>query len=137
MVAAGCVDTGFFEDSADDVGAVGGMLGEGLAGPVAGDQDAAAAEAEVLAVVGLRFALAGDQFGAGVFGLHAVAEPVRAPRRARQHLDVSVEPFEVRALPVGQIVGVAVGPETFLVTYLVRYATALPTLASSGARMPW
>ena len=44
---------GRVEGFADDGGPVGPVLGEGLAGPLAGDQDAAAAEAEVFPVVRL------------------------------------------------------------------------------------
>ena len=68
---------------ADDGGPVGPVLGEGLAGPLAGDQDAAAAEAEVLPVVRLDGAAAGDQAGAGLVGLDAVAQPVRAAAASR------------------------------------------------------
>ena len=60
--------------------AVGSVVGEGLAGPFAGDQDAAPGVAEVFAAVGLALAAARDQAGPGVLGLDAVAEPVRAGR---------------------------------------------------------
>src|SRR6266567_6773054 len=61
---------------------VGAVIGEGLAGPFAGDQHAPPGVAEVLTAVG--FALAGPraQAGTGVAWLDAVAEPVRAGRRA-------------------------------------------------------
>ena len=59
------------------------MVGEGLAGPLAGDQHAASGVAEVLATVGLALAAAGALVGLGVLGLYAVAEPVGAGRRAR------------------------------------------------------
>jgi hypothetical protein len=65
------------EDLADDRGAVGLVLGQGLAGPVPGHQGAAAAEAEALAVVRLGAAVPGVQSGRGVLGLDAVPEPVR------------------------------------------------------------
>jgi hypothetical protein len=58
--------------------AVGAVVGEGFAGPFAGDQDAASGVAEVFAAVGFAFAPAGDLAGSGVLGLDAVAEPVRA-----------------------------------------------------------
>ena len=58
--------------------AAGAVVGEGLAGPFAGDQDAPSGVAEVLGAVGLALAQAGDQPGAGVLWLDAVAEPVRA-----------------------------------------------------------
>jgi hypothetical protein len=60
--------------------AVGAVVGQGLAGPLAGDQDAASGVAEVVAAVGFAFALARDQAGPGVLGGDAVAEPVRARR---------------------------------------------------------
>src|SRR5260221_3972808 len=59
------------------------VVGEGLAGPLAGDQDAAPGVAEVLAAVGLAFAVAGPQAGPRVGWLDAVAQPVRARWRAR------------------------------------------------------
>lgn len=57
----------------------------------------AAAEAEVFAVVGLAAAFAGGELGVGVLGLDAVAQPVRAGRGARQHLDVGVEALDSSA----------------------------------------
>jgi hypothetical protein len=45
------------------------VLGEGLAGPVPGDLDPTAAEAEVLAVGGLVRAPPGLEAGLGVLGL--------------------------------------------------------------------
>jgi hypothetical protein len=62
---------------------VGPVVGQRLAGPLAGDQDPATGITEVISVVGLALAPAGDQAGPGVLGLDAVAEPVRAPWRAR------------------------------------------------------
>jgi len=62
--------------------AVGPVVGEGLAGPLAGDQDAAPGIAEVLAAMRLAGAPAGAQALMGVLGLDAVAQPVRARRRA-------------------------------------------------------
>src|ERR1019366_1001815 len=55
--------------------AVGAVVGQGLAGPFAGDQDAASGVAEVLAAVGFAFAAARAQVRPGVLGLDAVAEP--------------------------------------------------------------
>jgi hypothetical protein len=66
------------EDFADDSGSVGLVLGECLARPGPVDLDPAAAEAEVLPVVGFGRAPAQDQPWSGVFGLHAVEQPVRA-----------------------------------------------------------
>ena len=57
-------------------------------------------------------ALAGDQAGLGVVGLDAVAEPVRAPGRARQEPEFGVQPVQVPGVDL--IVGVAVGfPDGF------------------------
>lgn len=74
------------EDLFDDSATVGPMLGQGLAGPAAGGQDAAAAETEVFAVVSLGRAVPGDQAGARVLGLGAVAEPVGAFGEQGSHL---------------------------------------------------
>ena len=60
--------------------AVGPMVGEGLAGPFAGNQDAATGVTEVLAAVRLAFAPAGPQPRSWVLGLDAVAKPVRTGR---------------------------------------------------------
>ena len=76
----GCRNT---ERRQQPVLAVGAVVGQGLAGPLAGDQDPAPGVAEVIGVVGLALAPAGRQAGPGVLGLDAVAEPVRARRRAR------------------------------------------------------
>ena len=81
--------------------AVGAVVGQGLAGPFAGDQDAAPGVAEVLAAVGLALAGTRPQAGPGVLGLDAVAEPVRAGRRARL--------VPQRVGQPGGVVGLAVG----------------------------
>ena len=57
--------------------------------------------AEVIRVVGLAPAPAGGQAGPGVLGLDAVAEPVRAPRRARLEAQRFGQPGRMRALGVG------------------------------------
>ena len=88
--------------------AVGAVVGEGLAGPFAGDQDAASGVAEVLVAVGFAPAQAGDQVRAGVLGLDAVAEPVRAAGRAWLIPQSLGEPGGVIALGVG-VGGVASG----------------------------
>ena len=99
-------DAGGVEGFADDSGAVGFVFGEGLAGPVAGDEDAAAADAEVLSVVGLARASAGDEAGARLVGLDAVAQPVRTAGRARQPSQLGMQPVDV-LLPGGGGVVVA------------------------------
>jgi hypothetical protein len=88
--------------------AVGAVVGEGLAGPFAGDQDAAPGVAEVFAAMSLAPAVPRPQAWPGILGLDAVAQPVRAARRARlvaQRLDEAVG---MRGLgagrgPVGQL----------------------------------
>jgi hypothetical protein len=47
---------------------VGAVVGQGLAGPLAGGQDPAPAVAEVIGVMGLALAAAGDQAGPGALG---------------------------------------------------------------------
>ena len=76
----------------DDRGPVGSVFGRGLAGPVAGGQDTTAADAEVFSIM----SLAGTAAGAGPVGLDAVAQPVRAPRRAGQPAQLGVQPVDVR-----------------------------------------
>ena len=61
-------DTGLQQGFADHGGPVGAVLGQGLAGPLPGDQDAAAAEAEVLPVVRFRAAPPGCRPGPGWSG---------------------------------------------------------------------
>ncbi len=58
--------------------AVGAVLGECLAEPFAGHQDAAPSVTEVLVPVGLAWAETGDEVGARVAWLDAVPKPVRA-----------------------------------------------------------
>ena len=80
---------------------VGAVVGQRLAGPLAGDQDPAPGVAEVIGVVGLALAAAGGQAGPGVLGLDAVPEPVRAPRRARLVPQRLRQPRRVGPLGVG------------------------------------
>lgn len=74
-VAVGGVE----RDGADEHGAVGAVVGEGLAAPPAGDE-AASGVAEVGAAIGLGAAGAGSHPGSDDEGLDAVAEPVGARR---------------------------------------------------------
>jgi hypothetical protein len=88
-VAAG-VGIGDAEGFQEPLLAVGAMVGEGLAGPFAGDQHPAPGVAEVFAAVCLALAVPGAHSGTSVLGLDAVAQPVGACRRARfvaQRLD--------------------------------------------------
>jgi hypothetical protein len=96
--------------------AVGAVVGQGLAGPFAGGQDPAPAVAEVISVVGLALAAAGDQAGPGALGLDAVPEPVRAPRRARlipqrlgQPCDVILLGAGLGLVAVGHLLGEVLG----------------------------
>src|SRR4051794_400071 len=66
-----------------EVAAVGLLIRGGLAGPLPGDQHAAAADAEGAAFVDLALAVAGFQPGPAVLGLHAVEQPVGAAFGAR------------------------------------------------------
>ena len=86
---AGGVGGGLAEGGQQPVLPVGAVVGEGFAGPFAGDQDPVARVAEVFAAVGFAFARAGGQAGSGVFGLDAVAEPVGASWRARSYRSAS------------------------------------------------
>src|ERR1035441_9954136 len=81
--------------------AVGPVVGQGLAGPLAGNQDAPSGVAEVFAAVGFSFATAWPQVRAWVLGLDAVTEPVRAGRRARLISECVGEPSGVGGLGVG------------------------------------
>jgi hypothetical protein len=81
--------------------AVGAVVGQGLAGPLAGDQDPAPGVAEVLPAVGFAFAAARPQVRPWVLGLDAVAEPVGADRRARFVPECVGEPCGVGGLGVG------------------------------------
>jgi len=62
---------------------VAAVVGQGLARPFAGNQHPAPGVAEVIAAVRFPLAGTGDQAAPGVSGLDAVAQPVRAGRRAR------------------------------------------------------
>jgi hypothetical protein len=84
------------------------VVGQGLAGPLARDEDAAADVAEVLVAMGFALAQAGDQAGPGTLRLYAVAEPVRAPGRARLIPRSVSEPRCVITLS-GRLSGVASG----------------------------
>ena len=113
---AGRVGVGDAEGFQEPCLAVGAVVGERLAGPLARDQDAAPGVAEVLAAVSLAPAVPGPQAGARVLGLDAVAQPVRASRRAgfvAQCLDqafgVIVLGAVVRLVAVGDVLGQVLG----------------------------
>src|SRR5262249_35753963 len=77
------------------------MVGEGLAGPLAGDQDAAPGVTQVVGPVRFALAGAGDEALARILRVDPVAEPVRACGRTwlePQRLD---EAADVLTLSVG------------------------------------
>jgi hypothetical protein len=80
--------------------AVGTVVGEGLAGPLAGDQHAPPAVAEIFAAMRLASARARPHVRLGVLRLDTVAEPVGAGRRARLEAQRVGEPVGVAHLVV-------------------------------------
>ena len=89
------------EGGQEPVAPGGPMVGEGLAGPFARDEDPPSGVAEVLAAVCLALASAWPQARAGVLGLDAVAQPVRAYRRARLVAERVGQALGVRVLGIG------------------------------------
>src|SRR5208337_5528597 len=81
--------------------AVGAVVGQRLAGPLAGDQHAPPGVAEVLAAMRLALAATRAQPRPGVLGLDSEAEPVRAGGRAWLVTQRVGEPVGVRRLGVG------------------------------------
>ena len=113
---AGRVGGGEPEGGDEPVAPVGPMVGQGLAGPFAGDQDAAPGVAEVFAAVGFALTVPGAQSRAGILGLDAVAQPVRTGRRARLIAQRVGQPFGVLMLgggagpvAVGDVLGQVLG----------------------------
>jgi hypothetical protein len=82
-VAARVVGVGQAEHAHQPRFAVAAVVGEGLARPFAGHQHAPSGVAEVVGPVGFALAPARPHSLVGVFGLDAVAQPVRARRGAR------------------------------------------------------
>jgi hypothetical protein len=105
------------------------VIGEGLAGPFAGDQDAAPGVAEVLAAVGLAGAAARSQAFARVLGLDAVAQPVGTGRGARLVAQRVGQPSGMRLLGVG---GGLVAVGDVLGQVLGEVADAPGRVAASG-----
>jgi hypothetical protein len=97
---------------------VGAVIGQRLAGPLARDQHPAPGITEVIGIVGLALAPAGDQARPGVLGLDAVPEPVRAGRRARLIPHASAS--RAACARCGSVWAWWQSP-TCLVRYLVRY----------------
>ena len=112
----GCRNT---ERPQQPVLAVGAVVGQRLAGPLARDKHPAPGVAEVIGVVSLALAPAGGQARPGVLGLDAVPQPVRAPRRARLVPQRVSQPGGVVVLS-GACAAWWQSP-TCLVRYLVRY----------------
>ena len=81
--------------------AVAAMVGQGLARPLARDQDPAPGVAQMLGPVRLALTPARDQALARALGCDAISEPVRAPRRARLIAKRLDQPGHMRALSVG------------------------------------
>jgi hypothetical protein len=98
---AGRVDVSETERFQEPGFAVGAMVGQGLAGPLAGDQDAPSGVAEVLVPVCLAGAPSGAHALMGVLGLDAVAQPVGARRRARLAPERVGQPLGVLLLGAG------------------------------------
>lgn len=71
------------EQRFDPLAAVGPVVGQGLAGPLAGEQHPPAAAAESFPLVDLVLAVARLEPRARLLGLDAVEQPVGAPLRAR------------------------------------------------------
>ena len=113
--------------------AVSPVVGQRLAGPLPRDQHPASRVAEVIGVMGLALAPAGDQAGPGVLGLDAVPEPVRADREHGWYRSVSAS--RAACARWASVSGWWQSP-TCLVRYLVRYP--MHRAASlEPARTPW
>src|SRR6185312_5781962 len=96
----GCRNT---EGAQEPVLTVGAVVGQGLAGPLAGDQDPPPGIAEVIGVVGLALAGSRGQAGPRVLGLDTVAQPVGAPRRARLEPQRLSQPGSMIVLRTGAV----------------------------------
>jgi hypothetical protein len=69
-------------------------------GPLPGDQDATAGDAEVFGFVGLAFAVPGSHGVPGSLGLDAVEQPHRTAWRAQGDLEFGVQPAGMIPLPI-------------------------------------
>jgi hypothetical protein len=79
---------------------VAAVVGQRLTGPLAGHQHSPPGITEMVITVGLSLAPARNQAGPGGLGLDAVAQPIRARRRARLIPQRFGEPFHVLTLSV-------------------------------------
>jgi hypothetical protein len=84
--------TGSVEELPNEFAAFSPVILQRFVGPFAGDEDAAAGDAEVFGLVGLALAPSRDHGVPGAVGLDAVEKPHRAPRRARGNLQFRVQP---------------------------------------------
>ncbi|OLM08274.1 hypothetical protein Ae505Ps2_6253 [Pseudonocardia sp. Ae505_Ps2] len=75
------------------------VVGQGLVGPLAGDEDAASGDAEVFGLVRFARAMPGCRSGSGALGFDAVEQPDRAARRARRDREFGGQAAGVLALP--------------------------------------
>jgi S-(hydroxymethyl)mycothiol dehydrogenase len=119
------------EQHADPVAGVGPVIGQGLAGPVAGDENAAPADAERGPLVYPAFAGTGTELAVRLLGLHSVEQPVGATVRAGRNPQLVPEPFQVGTLRVGGD-GVTLTDGTALSPALGIGAFAEKTLVHAG-----
>ena len=112
--AVGRLDAGFCEELPNEFTAFGAVVMQGFVGPFAGDQDAAAGDAQVVGLVGLALAPSRGHGVPGAVGLDAIEQPHRAPRRARCDLQFCMQPSGMIALPVGGgVIEASRLPDTF------------------------
>jgi hypothetical protein len=95
------LNAGLLKKLPNEFATFGAVIVEGLVGPLAGDEDAAAGDAQMVELVGFAFAPSGGHGVSGAFGLDAVEQPYQAPRRAGGDLELSVQPPDVLSLGVG------------------------------------
>ena len=112
---------------------VGAVVGEGFAGPFAGDQDAAARVAEVLAAVGLALARTRPEALAGVFGLDSVASQFAQAGEQGSYRSASIS---WSAWSAWSWLSAWWQPEMCLVRYFVRYLMHRPE-SFDPASTPW
>ncbi len=84
--AVGGLDAGLLEELPNECAAFGAVVIQALVGPLAGDQDATAGDAQVFGLVGLALAPPRGHGVPGAVGLDSVEQPHRTPGRARGDL---------------------------------------------------
>jgi hypothetical protein len=108
------LDTGLFEELPNEFAAFGAVVIQGLVGPLPRDQDTTASDAQVFGPVRLVLAVARSHGMSDAFGLNAVEQPHRTPRRARGDLQFGVQPSGVVAVGVGGVLTESSGlPDAF------------------------